>query len=100
MDGSRRWRRGLIALGIGILLSMAAALLSVQAVSATGLTWTQWLQNVANFTKVVEIAVFIFSGYQFWGGTARAKGSRRRGGCAVAHRLHLSSLASHQQRAG
>ena len=62
----RRWTRGLIGLGIGLLFSVGATLLVAR--TASGLTWTQWLQNVANLTKVVEITVFIFSGYQFWAG--------------------------------
>jgi uncharacterized protein YjbI with pentapeptide repeats len=30
--------------------------------------WVLWLQNTANLAKVVELAIFIFSGYQFWAG--------------------------------
>lgn len=30
------------------------------------MSWVQWLQNVVNIFKIVELGAFIFSAYQFW----------------------------------
>lgn len=32
------------------------------------MTWVQWLQNIVNLMKLVELGAFIFSAYQFWAG--------------------------------
>lgn len=53
---------------VGVLLLLGTSLVEAQtpASATAGLGWTQWLQVVVNFTKVLEAAVFIFGGYQFW----------------------------------
>ena len=28
--------------------------------------WVQWLQNVVNISKIVELGAFVFRAYQFW----------------------------------
>lgn len=38
-----------------------------------GFGWTQYLQVTVNLLKVIEMAVFIFSGYQFWAGRRERK---------------------------
>lgn len=32
------------------------------------MTWAQWLQNIVNFSKLIELAAFGFGAYQFWAG--------------------------------
>lgn len=37
------------------------------------MTWVQWLQNIVNLMKLVELGAFIFSAYQFWAGRRERK---------------------------
>jgi uncharacterized protein YjbI with pentapeptide repeats len=70
MESGQRWRRGLRWAAVGLLTGILATVLNAQATAArpASLGWAYWLQNTANLTKVVELAIFMFSGYQFWAG--------------------------------
>ncbi len=83
MVGERRWTRwmlGTLGVAIGGALAVAgpvaaqaaAKLAATQAgtptVSSDAVSWGQWLQNVVNLSKVVELGAFVFSAYQFWAG--------------------------------
>jgi hypothetical protein len=66
---------------IGVMLSvatLAAQAATVQAANAPAavpppLSFSQWLQNVANLMKVIELGAFLFSAYQFWAGRRERK---------------------------
>src|SRR5262245_54231932 len=70
MNQKRRWRSGLVGLLVAALLGAGAMTLDAQTASVTVAdpVWTRWLQILVNLIKVVEMAVFTFSGYQFWAG--------------------------------
>ena len=58
---------GLAAAGSSALItSVAAAQSTSLALPAT--SWSLWLQNVANVSRVVELGAFLFGAYQFWAG--------------------------------
>ena len=72
----RRFRIAWLALAAASLLSISTTMLSAQAAVTSSLStplWTAWLQVVVNFAKVLEMAVFVFSGYQFWAGRRERK---------------------------
>ncbi|MCC6243648.1 MAG: pentapeptide repeat-containing protein [Gemmatimonadaceae bacterium] len=52
----------------GALLGFASSALAQNTVVAAPLSFSQWLQNVANLMKVIELGAFVFSAYQFWAG--------------------------------
>jgi len=72
---SRRWQLAFGGIAIGLVLSLGPSVLDAQTIapSIPGFGWTQWLQVTVNMMKVVEMAVFIFSGYQFWQGRRERK---------------------------
>ena len=60
-------RAGLAVAGCSaIVTSVAGAQSTSLALPAT--SWSLWLQNVANVSRVVELGAFVFSAYQFWAG--------------------------------
>jgi len=71
-----RSRRSLAVLGMLVGLSLSAgsawAVQGVPVVMAP-LSFSQWLQNVANVMKVIELGAFLFSAYQFWAGRRERK---------------------------
>ncbi len=75
MPPYRRWQLGFAGVAIGIGLAIASSALSAQTVAPAipGFGWTQWLQVSVNLMKVIEMTVFIFSGYQFWAGRQERK---------------------------
>ncbi len=77
MLGERRWMRwtlGALGVAIGGALAMTgpvAAQAAAQAAAGTSsnaVGWGQWLQNVVNLSRLVELGAFVFSAYQFWAG--------------------------------
>lgn len=72
---SQRWRLGFIGAAVGVLLSVIATGVSAQSLSpqVVGGKWADWLQVFVNLTRVAEVAVFVFSGYQFWAGRRERK---------------------------
>src|SRR5262245_44519680 len=75
MESGHRWRRGLRWAAAGLLTSILSSVLHAQAAQAPPASagWALWLQNTANLGKVVELAIFVFSGYQFWAGRRERK---------------------------
>jgi hypothetical protein len=74
-----RWTLGAAAVLTGLILAAVTGLAQAQAPAASAtaaatattvpvLSWTQWLQNVVNVMKLVELGAFIFGAYQFWAG--------------------------------
>lgn len=71
-----RYGQAAVVAALGMLLSVAT--LAAQAVSPSAsvpppLSFSQWLQNVANLMKVIELGAFLFSAYQFWAGRRERK---------------------------
>ena len=66
---------GLAACVVGACLAIASRELAAQttAPAPAVAAWSFWLQNLANFTRVVEMLVFVFGGYQFWAGRRERK---------------------------
>ena len=60
-------RRALISACVGIALAIVLGVAALQIGKASD-TWTLWLQNFVNLMKVLELATFTFSAYQFWAG--------------------------------
>jgi hypothetical protein len=62
---------------LGVCLAAASSTLAAQTAARppVAANWSFWLQNLANFTKVIEMLVFVFSGYQFWAGRRERKGA-------------------------
>ena len=60
---------------MGSLSAIIATVVQAQSLSPRtgGGTWADWLQVFVNLTRVVEVAVFVFSGYQFWAGRRERK---------------------------
>ncbi|GJG86062.1 hypothetical protein tb265_12430 [Gemmatimonadetes bacterium T265] len=54
---------------------------------ATLPNWTLWLQNGANFAKLIELGAFVFSAYQFWAG----RRERRAADAASADRARIDA---------
>ena len=56
-------------------MSVSATALAQSVPASTGapLTYSQWLQNVANLMKVIELGAYVFSAYQFWAGRRERK---------------------------
>jgi hypothetical protein len=83
MYGERRWTRwtlGAIGVAVGCALAavdsaaaQAASEVSRSGAAAGTMGWGQWLQNVVNLSKVVELGAFVFSAYQFWAGRRERK---------------------------
>ena len=74
----RAFRLGFFGAGVGLLLGVSAAAIEARAQTAASpavvmIGWTAWLQVVVNLMKIVEISVFVFSGYQFWAGRRERK---------------------------
>lgn len=58
-----------------MLLVVVTTVVEAQSLSsrAGGVAWADWLQVFVNLTRVVEVGVFVFSGYQFWAGRRERK---------------------------
>jgi hypothetical protein len=66
-----RWQVGLAGFVVGVLVAVNASVTGAQAAAPQAklaLSWSQWLQDAANLTRLVELAAFVFSAYQFWKG--------------------------------
>ncbi len=69
-----RWVLGLRGVAVGVLLGASSAVTAQpSAPTPPPLTFSQWLQNVANLMKVIELGAFVFSAYQFWAGRRERK---------------------------
>ncbi|MBC8089775.1 MAG: pentapeptide repeat-containing protein [Phycisphaerae bacterium] len=75
MTSSFRFRLGLLGVALALLASTAGALTApaAQAAAQRSPTFTVVLQNIVNISKIVELAAFIFSAYQFWMGRRERK---------------------------
>ena len=72
---SRRWGLGAVGVVAGTLLAAVATVVQAQTSSLPGAeaVWADQLQVFVNLTRVVEVVVFVFSGYQFWAGRRERK---------------------------
>ena len=89
----RTWRLGFVGVGVGLMLGMSTAAIEARAQTTIApavqmVGWTLWLQVVVNLMKVVEMAVFIFSGYQFWAG----RRERREADAEAAEQARIDSI--------
>ena len=51
------------------------------------MSWVQWLQNIVNVSKIVELGAFVFSAYQFW----KNRRERNVADAVAAHRAIIDS---------
>ena len=60
---------------MGTLLAAVATVVQAQSSVLPGAeaVWADRLQVFVNLTRVIEVAVFVFSGYQFWAGRRERK---------------------------